>query len=116
VLVGQVVGFGAVDVGVEQLPVVLVEVAEADRDRAVLGDRLPALVPDAPGAEHLVVLGLLGGGRVGRVEAVAHRHARERHLVVAVDDLRHLHAAAVEDRRDDVGAVVVLVADLAPGP
>ena len=44
-LAGQVVGLGAVGVGVEQLPAVLVEVAEPDRDRAVLGDRLPALVP-----------------------------------------------------------------------
>ena len=81
----------------------------------MLGDRLPALVPDAPGAQHLVVLGLLGGGGVGGVEAVAHRHPGQRGLPVAVDDLGHLHAAAVEDRRDDVGAVVVLAADLAPG-
>ena len=111
-LLGEVVRLGAVLVGVEQLPAVLVELAQADRDRPVLGDRLPALVPDAARAQHLVVLGLLPRRRVGRVERVAHRHARQRRLLVAVDDVGHLDPAAVEDRRDDVGAVVVLRADL----
>ena len=58
--------------------------------------------------------GLLLGRRVGGVERVAHRHARKRGLLVPVDDLRHLDAAAFEDRRDDVGDVVVLAAHLAP--
>jgi hypothetical protein len=67
-LLGEVVRFGAVLVGVEQLPAILVEVPEADRDRAVLGNGLPPPVPDAPGAQHLVVLGLRAGGGAGVVE------------------------------------------------
>ena len=50
-----------------------------------------------------------------RVEGVAHRHARERILLDAAVDLRHLQPADVEDGRDDVGAVVVLVAHFAAG-
>jgi hypothetical protein len=75
-LVGQVVGFGAVAVGVEQLPAVLVEAALA-QERAVLGHGLPALVPDPAGAEHLVVLGLLAGRPVG-LEGIRHRDPRQR--------------------------------------
>ena len=48
---GQVVYFGPVGVGVVQLPGVVVEVAPA-ANRRVGGDRLPAVVPDRPRAEH----------------------------------------------------------------
>jgi hypothetical protein len=114
VLVGEVVGLRAVCVGVEELPAILIEVSLAE-ERTVLGHCLPALVPDPARAEHLVVLDLLAGRRIRGVEAVAHRHARQRRLLDVAQDLRDRHAAAVEDRRDDVGAVVVLVAHLAPG-
>ena len=90
-----------------------VEVADVRRHRPVLGHHLPAAVPERARAEHLVVLGRAVGGRVGVVEAVAHRLAGQRRLLVAADRVGHLDAAAVEDRRDDVGAVVVLVAHLA---
>lgn len=110
-LVGDVVGLGAVLVGVEELPVVVLE-APGSRDRAVLGDGLPALVPDAPVTHHLVVLGLLAGGSVP-LERVGHRDARQRRLLVTVDHLRHLHTAGLQDGRVDVGGVVVLAADLA---
>jgi hypothetical protein len=72
VLLSEVVCLGAIFVRVEQLPAVLVELAEPDGHGAVLGNRLPALVPDAARAEHLVVLGLLRGRRVRGVELVAH--------------------------------------------
>ena len=55
-LVGQVMSFRTVLIGVEELPAVLVEVAHA-AERSVLGNRLPALVPDPAAAQHLVVLG-----------------------------------------------------------
>ena len=103
-----------IGVDVVQLPHVLVEMALA-RDRRVQGDGLPAVLPDAARAEHRVVLPLLLRRRRRRVEAVAHRHARQRILLDAAVDLRHLQPADVEDRRDDVGAVVVLVAHLAAG-
>ena len=60
VLIGQVDRFRPVFIGVEELPPVLVEVADAG-ERAVLGDRLPSLVPDTTRAHHLVVLGLPSG-------------------------------------------------------
>ena len=82
----------------------------------MLGDGLPALVPDAARPEHGVVLRLLGGRRVGcRVEGVLHRHAGDRCLLVAVDELRELQTACLEDGRHDVDGVVVLVAHLALG-
>jgi hypothetical protein len=56
------------------------------------------------------MLGLLGGRCVSGVEA---RHPRQRGLFDPVDDVGHVDAAHVEDRRDDVGAVVVLVTHLA---
>ena len=57
-LLGEVLGLGAVHVHVVQLPHVLVEVSLAT-DRRVQGDGLPAVHPDAARAEHRVVLPLL---------------------------------------------------------
>ena len=76
-------------------------------------DRLPALVPDRARAEHRVELRLPLRLGCGVVEAVAHADAVERRLCVPLDRLRRLDAEGVEDRRDDVDRVVVLVADLA---
>ena len=64
VLGREVVQLGAVDVGVVELPLVVVEVAPA-AERRVGGDGLPAVVPDAAGAEHRVEL------RLPRVGAAA---------------------------------------------
>ncbi len=113
-LCGEVVRLGAVLLGVEELPDVVVEVAET-RCRAVHGHRLPAVLPDAARAEHRVVLALLRRRRIALVERVLHRHARERHLLVPVQRVREVEADALEDRRDDVDRVVVLVAHLALG-
>src|SRR6202008_796280 len=73
-LLGEVARLLGVLVGVEELPAVVLEVADPG-ERAVLGDRLPALVPDAARAEHLVVLRLLVRRRARVVERVAHRDA-----------------------------------------
>jgi hypothetical protein len=112
-LVGDVLRLGPVLIGVEELPAVVLEVPEA-RDRTVLGDRLPAAVPDAAVAHHLVVLGLLAGRSI-RLERVGHGHAGQRRLLGAVDDFRHLDPARLEDRRVDVDGVVELVSHLALG-
>ena len=114
VLVGQVVGFGAVRVGVEQLPGVVLEVAGADHE-AAFGDHLPALAPQPSGAQHLVALDLLGRGGVGLVEAVAHRHPGQRGLLVAEHVVGELDPTALQDGGDDVDRVVVLVAHLTAG-
>ena len=47
----EVVKLGTVDVGVVELPLILVEVAPA-ADRRVRGYGLPPVVPDPPRAEH----------------------------------------------------------------
>src|SRR4029453_10678350 len=104
----QVVGLGAVDVGVEQLPAGVVEGAFVDHG-AVFGGHLPAVVPQATCAEHLVVLRFLAGGNLGVVEAVAHRHTGYGRLPNAIHRVGHGQTATFEDGRDDVGAVVVLV-------
>ena len=111
VLGGEVVDLCPVGVGVVELPLVVVEVPPA-RQARVGGDRLPAFVPDRPGAEHRVELRrpLRRGGRV--VEAVSHADAVELALRVPLDRLRSVHAEDVEDRGDEVDRVVVLVADL----
>ena len=111
---GEVVQLGAVDVGVVQLPLVVVEVAPAG-ERRVVGDGLPAVVPDRPRAEHRVELRRPRRRRRRVVEAVAHAHAVEGALHVALDRRR---AARRRARRGSVGhevdRVVVLLADLAP--
>ena len=109
---GEVVELGAIDVGVVELPLVLVEMAPAG-DGRVGGDGLPALVPDRPRAEHRVELGLPVRRRLRVVEAAAHADAVELALDVALDRPPGLEAEDVEDRRHDVDRVVVLIADLA---
>src|SRR5262245_20303268 len=114
-LLREVVGFGAILVRVEELPAVFVEVALVRRQGAVFRRGLPPLLPDAPRAAHLVVLGLLRRRRLGLVEGVTHRHACERRLFYAVDNLGPLDAAALEDCGHDVGTVMILVAHLTTG-
>jgi hypothetical protein len=112
---------GEVDGHVEQLPRVLVE--GQVRIAAVVpeeGERvehhcLPAVVVDGPGPEHLVVLRdvAAGGGGVGERRGEA--HALDRRLGHAADRARGLDADQLEQRRQHVDGVHVLVADLA-GP
>ena len=111
---GEVARLRAILIDVEELPWVLVKVA-LTADRGVQGRGLPAVLPQAAGAQHRVVLPLLLGRRIGLVEAVAHRHSVERVLLNAAIDLRHLQTGDVQDGRDDVGGVMVLVAHLALG-
>ena len=110
---GQVVQFGAIGVGVVQLPGVVVEVAPA-AERGVGGDGFPAVVPDPAGAEHRVELGFARRGRRFHVGAVTHAHAVEPALHMALDRRGALHPQGVQDGRHDVDGVMVLVADLAP--
>ena len=58
---GEVARLGAVLVDVVELPLVLVEVADARR-RAVDGDDLPAVLPHPARAEHAVVLAVAAVG------------------------------------------------------
>src|SRR4051795_6161069 len=111
---GEVVHLGAVDVDVVELPGVLVEVPPA-AERRVGGDGLPAVVPDAARAEHREELRLAGAGQGPGIEAVAHADTVEVALGVARERLGRLDAERVEDRRDEVDGVVVLLADLALG-
>src|SRR5205085_11975067 len=67
---GEIVQLGPVDLCAVELPGVLVEVAPAAQ-RRVGGDRLPAVVPDRPGAEHRVELRPACARQAGCVEAVA---------------------------------------------
>ena len=117
VLVGEVVGLGAVLVGVEQLPAVVVEVAQAGRSgRARRRPSSPgARCRGCPSSRSTGSPSAVGA--VGRVEGVAHRHARERGL------RRRRRRPPASRRRSTsrmVGtmsvAVVVLVAHLALGP
>ena len=82
--------------------------------RTVHRDGLPALVPDAAAAEHLVVLGLLlrSGPRRRTCSPSRRRRAASARPRVVVG---HLDTARLEDRRHDVGRVVVLRAHLALG-
>ena len=84
---GEVVQLGAVDVGVVELPGVVVEVAPA-ADRRVGGDRLPAVVPDRRGSRASSRTASCGPRARRVVEAGAHAHAVERALGVALDRLR----------------------------
>ena len=101
----------AVDVGVVELPRVLAEVAPA-AERRMGGDRLPPVVPDRARAEHRIELRRPRGRDRSGVEAVAHADPVEVALHVPADRLRRIDAERIEDRRDEVDRVVVLVADL----
>jgi hypothetical protein len=108
------VQLGAVDVDVVELPGVPVEVAPAAQ-RRVGGDGLPAVVPQAARAQHREELRLAGAGQSPGVEAVAHADAVEVTLGVPADGLGWLDAERVEDGRDEVDGVVVLLPNLARG-
>src|SRR5439155_9889048 len=95
-------------------PLVVVEMAPTG-DRRVIRDGLPAVVPDRPGAQHRVELRRPRRRRIRLLEAGSHAHTIEATLDVALDRLWSLDAEHVEDGRDDVDRVVVLVANLALG-
>ena len=111
VLLGEVVRFSAVDIGMKHLPAVVLEMPFAE-EWSMLGDHFPAGVPETTRAEHLVVLRLFASRRRTGFQRVAHRNARQRRLLEAVDNLRHRHTAALEDGWHDVRVVVVLLAHL----
>ena len=114
---GQVVGLGPV-VGVVQLPDVVVEGGQlgADDPRgAVAGHRRPALVVDAPVAEHLEVLGLVALGGVGVVEAVGHATPCSGCCWTPLTIVGSGSPATSRTVGGDVDDVVELVADLALG-
>ena len=68
-------------------------------------------------AEHRVELRrAASSGAAGVVEAVAHAHAVELALDVALDRLGRLDAEDVQDRRHEVDRVVVLVRGSRPAP
>jgi hypothetical protein len=105
---GDVVALRAIDLVVVELPFVFIEVARAG-ERAVARDRLPAIVVDRARAEHRVVLRRAHAlGRIV-VERVAHAHTLDLGLRVAIDCLGRLDTADVEDRRDEIDRVVVLI-------
>src|SRR6476469_9293728 len=110
----QVVRLGAVDICVKQLPAVVVECALVDHG-AVFCRHLPAVVPQPTCAEHLVVLRSLPGGHIAVFEAVPHRYSRHGRLPNALRHFRRSQTTALEDGRDDVGAVVILVPYLTAG-
>ena len=79
-LAREVVHLGAVDLRVVELPCLVDEVLRvAALLRRALRNDVPAFVPERARAHHLVVLDLLLGRPVG-VEAVFHRHTRQRRL------------------------------------
>src|SRR4029077_534485 len=82
-------------------------------DRGMGRDRLPAVVPDRPRAEHRVELRRPRGPKRSLVEAVAHAAAVKVALHVTADRVRRLDAQTIEDRWDEIDRVVVLVTDLA---
>jgi len=113
VLLGQVFRLGRVHVHMVEFPLVLVEMALAC-DGGVEGNSLPAVLPDCAGAEHGVVLTLLLGRSVGcRVEGVTHRDSGERVLPHALIHLGHLKPANLQDRRNNVHGMVILISDFA---
>ena len=114
-LLGEVVLLGPVGVRVVQLPGVVVVGAPA-RDRRVGGDGLPALVTRSSGSRassRTASCGLDSAEPSSNVSA--HAHSVELALRVPLDCRRRLDSEHVEDRRDDVDRVEVLVANLAAG-
>ena len=107
-----VVALGRVGDDVVELPAVVVRRGVAVHHRDVR-DRLPALVVDRSAPEHLEVLGGAHLGRVVRCEGRADAHAVHRQLLDPVDRRRRDDACGLEQRREQVDGVDVLVADLA---
>ncbi len=119
-LLGQVVGLGPVLAAVVELPDIVVEGGHLLPPhlprRAVLGHRAPALVVDAPVAEHLEVLGLVPLGGLGVGEAVDHAGALVGALQHAVDHSRLGKARRLEHGGRNVDHVAELVARWHPCP
>src|SRR3954469_10323943 len=106
--------FRAVDLGVVELPVIVVEVAPTTH-RRVSRHCLPTVMPDRPRSEHRVELRLACGRRFCGVEAVTHADPVEWALRVPLDCSGRLDAKNVEDGRNQVDRMVVLVSKLAGG-
>ncbi len=102
----EVVGLVEVRVEMVELPPVGIE----RRARRVIGDGLPALVPQSTVPELLEILrlGLRRRRRIG--EARLETRAFERHLPDTVDLVRRRDADDVEQRRQDVRHMAELVA------
>ena len=66
-------------------------------------------------AEHLEVLGVMAGGRIGLIEAVGEADPFDGGLGDASDGVGRIDPQGVEHRRDKVDGVGVLGADLPPG-
>ena len=115
VLGTEVVAFRSVGIGVVQSPSVQMESARIRRCGGVQCVGLPAVAPQRSGAEKTVELDGLVGLRPGIVEAVHEAGAFQGPLGVSLDLVRRLDMEALVDRRNQIGAVVVLVSDLAPG-
>ena len=81
----------------------------------VVRDDLPAVDVHGPAAPALVVLGGARVGGVGRGEHRAQRDPVEAHLLGAVQLRRRVDAEQVEQGRQHVDRVAVLVADLTAG-
>ena len=106
----QVVALGRICLHVVELPPVLVERRQRHHDpwRRVPGNGRPAIVIDAPVAEHLEVLGRVALGGVLGVKRVGHAHAVHWPLAHTINRLRLGNAGSLEDRRGDVDHVMEL--------
>ena len=109
VLASKVVGLAVIDVLVIELPLVIGPVGP----RPVPGDRSPALVPDGAAAQHLVVLRRLDIRCVAVADRGGEAMPFERLLIDTVDARRDRQPGHVEQRRVEVGDVVVLRANRA---
>src|SRR5664280_1666712 len=97
-----------IDVHVIELPAVVVERDTKD----VTSHGLPTFVVHRTVATHLEILRGLSTGRIGVIEGVGNRSARDRHLRKAAIAFGHCYAGDLEDRRRDVGHVVKLTSHL----
>ena len=112
----KVLGHAEVFRDVVELPGVIDElVLDLAPRLQVDGPGEPAVVIDAPVAEHLEVLDLVTAWGLGVVPGIGHTHALDGTLGGAVDDSRLRHSNSLEDGRHDVDNVVPLIAHLALG-
>src|SRR5215471_10435601 len=81
-------------------------------ERCVLCDDLPAVHPHASRSKHRVVLPVLLCGTI-RLEGVLHRVTRERPLLDTAIDFRHFQADALQNCRNNVYRMTILIADFA---
>ncbi len=108
---GQIVDFGEITIQVKQLPFIRIE----RRARRVIGDCLPARVPEAAVAEHFEILRLGARWRVGLGEAAGKAFALDRHLRTAGDLGGRADADHLEQGGDEIDGVNELMAQLATG-